>query len=176
MANTRSAGQNMRIIHRYLGFFLAGIMAVYALSGIVLILRDTDFLKQHFENVMNYSFTAQIEQEFDEISEGKRVWHKMIDGFYKPFHVDIEHTLENAERASGERELGYDPESNKKIIARMGRFGPMVQIGDSADEEEKPRFAKLKAGQSIETITLEESLELFKLPKTVGEYNNQESS
>ena len=136
----------------------------------------TDFLKQHFENVMNYSFTAQIEQEFDEISEGKRVWHKMIDGFYKPFHVDIEHTLENAERASGERELGYDPESNKKIIARMGRFGPMVQIGDSADEEEKPRFAKLKAGQSIETITLEESLELFKLPKTVGEYNNQELS
>ena len=136
----------------------------------------TDFLKQHFENVMNYSFTAQIEQEFDEISEGKRVWHKMIDAFYKPFHVDIEHTLENAERASGERELGFDPETNKKIIARMGRFGPMVQIGDSGDEEDKPRFAKLKAGQSIETITLQESLELFKLPKTIGEYNNQELS
>ena len=136
----------------------------------------TDFLKQHFENVMNYSFTAQIEQEFDEISEGKRVWHKMIDGFYKPFHEDIEHTLENAERASGERELGFDPETNKKIIARMGRFGPMVQIGDSGNEEEKPRFAKLKSGQSIETITLDESLELFKLPKTIGEYNNKELS
>ena len=136
----------------------------------------TDFLKQHFENVMNYSFTAQIEQEFDEISEGKRVWHKMIDNFYKPFHEDIEHTLENAERASGERELGLDPETQKKIIARMGRFGPMVQMGDSGDEEEKPRFAKLKSGQSIETITLDEALELFKLPKTIGEYNGQELS
>ncbi|MBS4042195.1 MAG: type I DNA topoisomerase [Chitinophagaceae bacterium] len=134
----------------------------------------TDFLKQHFENVMNYSFTAQIEQEFDEISEGKRVWHKMIDSFYKPFHEDIEHTLENAERASGERELGLDPETQKKIIARMGRFGPMVQMGDTGDEEEKPRFAKLKSGQSIETITLDEALELFKLPKTIGEYNGQE--
>lgn len=136
----------------------------------------TDFLKQHFENVMNYSFTAQIEQEFDEISEGKRVWHKMIDSFYKPFHEDIEHTLENAERASGERELGLDPETQKKIIARMGRFGPMVQMGDTGDEEEKPRFAKLKSGQSIETITLDEALELFKLPKTIGEYNGQELS
>ena len=136
----------------------------------------TDFLNQHFENVMNYSFTAQIEQEFDEISEGKMVWHKMIDGFYKPFHEGIEHTLETAERASGERELGFDPETNKKIIARIGRFGPMVQIGDSGEEEEKPRYAKLKVGQSIETITLEESLELFKLPKSIGEYNGQELS
>ena len=135
----------------------------------------TDFLIQHFENVMNYSFTAQIEEEFDEISEGKRVWNKMIDGFYKPFHKTIEHTLETADRASGERELGIEAETNKKIIARMGRFGPMVQIGDSTDEE-KPRFAKLKSGQSIETISLEEALELFKLPKTIGEYNGEELS
>ncbi len=135
----------------------------------------TDFLVQHFDTVMNYKFTAQIEAEFDEISEGKREWHQMIDEFYKPFHINIEHTLENAERASGERELGIDAESGKKIIARMGRFGPMVQIGDSQDEE-KPRFSKLKSNQSIETITLEEALELFKLPKIIGEFNNQELS
>jgi DNA topoisomerase I len=136
----------------------------------------TDFLKQHFEKVMDYGFTAKIENEFDEVSEGKLIWHKMIDGFYKPFHTTIEHTLENANRASGERELGNDPATGKKIIARMGRFGPMVQIGDTANEEEKPRFAKLKAGQSIETITLAEALELFSLPKTIGVHNGEEVS
>jgi DNA topoisomerase-1 len=136
----------------------------------------TDFLKQHFEKVMDYGFTAKIENEFDEVSEGKLIWHKMIDSFYKPFHTTIEHTLENANRASGERELGLDPSTNKKIIARMGRFGPMVQIGDTSNEEEKPRFAKLKAGQSIETITLAEALELFSLPKTIGVHNGEEVS
>lgn len=133
----------------------------------------TDFLKQHFENVMNYSFTANIENEFDGIAEGRLEWSSMIDGFYKPFHQTIEHTMGTAERASGERELGIDEPTGKKIIARMGKFGPMVQIGDNSGEE-KPRYAKLKSGQSIETISLHEAQELFKLPKTIGEYNGQE--
>ena len=135
----------------------------------------TDFLKQYFEKVMDYNFTAHIEAEFDDIADGKIKWNSMIDEFYRPFHETIEHTLENADRAKGERELGYDPENGKKILARMGRYGPMVQIGD-ASEEEKPRFAKLKSTQSIETITLEEALDLFKLPRTIGEYQGQEVS
>ena len=136
----------------------------------------TDFLKQHFEKVMDFGFTAKIEQEFDEIAEGKKTWSTMIDNFYKPFHENIEHTLENAERAKGERELGMDEASGKKVIARMGRYGPMVQIGDTANEEEKPRFAKLKSTQSIETITMEEAMELFSLPRTIGEHEGQEMS
>jgi DNA topoisomerase-1 len=127
----------------------------------------TDFLKLHFKKVMDYGFTAHIEEEFDEIAGGKMRWNNMIDDFYKPFHTDIEHTLEKAERAKGERELGIDPETGKKVIARMGRYGPMVQIGN-AEEEEKPRFAKLKANQSIETITIDEAMELFKLPRYLG--------
>ena len=133
----------------------------------------TDFLKQYFDKVMDYGFTAKIEREFDEIAEGKTKWSNMIDGFYKPFHVNIEHTLENAERAKGERELGIDEATGKKIIARMGRYGAMVQIGD-ANDEEKPRFAKLKSTQSIETITLEEAHELFALPKVIGELDGEE--
>ncbi|OIR13299.1 DNA topoisomerase 1 [mine drainage metagenome] len=136
----------------------------------------TDFLKQHFDKVMDYGFTAFIEQEFDEIALGKMQWNKMIDDFYKPFHVGIEHTLENAERAKGERELGIDAASGKKVIARMGRYGAMVQIGDSNNEEEKPRFAKLKSTQSIETITFDEAMKLFDLPRTLGEYEGLELS
>jgi DNA topoisomerase-1 len=136
----------------------------------------TDFLKQYFTKVMDFGFTAKIEQEFDEIAEGKITWSKMIDGFYKPFHETIEHTLENAERAKGERELGMDEATGKKVIARMGRYGPMVQIGDTANEEEKPRFAKLKPSQSIETITMEEAMQLFSLPRTLGEYEGMELS
>ncbi len=134
----------------------------------------TDFLKQHFEKVMDFGFTARIEEEFDEIAEGKMKWSQMIDGFYKPFHETIEHTLENAERAKGERELGMDEASGKKVIARMGRYGPMVQIGDTSNEEEKPRFAKLKPSQSIETISFEEAMQLFTLPRVLGEYEGQE--
>ncbi len=134
----------------------------------------TDFLKQYFTKVMDFGFTAKIEQEFDEIAEGKIKWSSMIDGFYKPFHDTIEHTLENAERAKGERELGIDGVTGKKVIARMGRYGPMVQIGDTADETEKPRFAKLNQSQSIETITMEEAMQLFSLPRTLGEYEGQE--
>ncbi len=136
----------------------------------------TDFLKQHFNKVMDFGFTAKIEQEFDEIADGKLKWSNMIDGFYKPFHETIEHTLETAERAKGERELGIDATTGKRVIARMGRYGPMVQIGDTADEQEKPKFAKLKQSQSIETITMEEAMQLFSLPKTIGEYEGMELS
>jgi len=135
----------------------------------------TDFLKLHFSKVMDFNFTAKIEGEFDEIAAGKLLWSDMLASFYEPFHTTIEHTLENAERAKGERELGFDPVSGKKLIARMGRYGPMVQIGHQ-DEEEKPRFAKLKASQSIETISFEEAMELFKLPRMLGQFEDEEVS
>ena len=135
----------------------------------------TDFLKLHFEKVMDFGFTAKIEGEFDEIADGKLKWSKMLENFYQPFHETIEHTLETAERAKGERELGFDPISGKKVIARMGRYGPMVQIGHQ-DEEEKPKFAKLKASQSIETISYDEAMELFKLPRTLGLFEEEEVS
>jgi DNA topoisomerase-1 len=135
----------------------------------------TDFLKLHFEKVMDFGFTAKIEGEFDEIADGKLKWSKMLENFYQPFHETIEHTLETAERAKGERELGFDPITGKKVIARMGRYGPMVQIGHQ-DEEEKPKFAKLKASQSIETISYDEAMELFKLPRTLGLFEEEEVS
>jgi len=133
----------------------------------------TDFLKEYFSDVMDYGFTAKIEGEFDEIAEGKKQWTKIIDGFYKPFKQDVENTLENAERIKGERELGIDEASGKRIVARMGRYGPMVQIGDVNDEE-KPRFAKLKSTQSIETINLAEAMELFRLPRNIGQFENED--
>ena len=135
----------------------------------------TDFLKLHFEKVMDFNFTAKIEGEFDEIAAGKLKWSDMLASFYEPFHVTIEHTLETAERAKGERELGFDAVTGKKVIARMGRYGPMVQIGHQ-DEEEKPRFAKLKASQSIETISFDEAMELFKLPRMLGQFEEEEVS
>jgi len=127
----------------------------------------TDFLSEHFDRIMDYSFTAKIEQEFDEIAQGREKWNKMIETFYQPFHQSVEHTMEHAGRAKGERELGPDPATGKPVFARLGRFGPMVQIGTTEDEE-KPRFAKLRTNQSIETITLDEAMELFKLPRTLG--------
>ncbi|HTE26108.1 type I DNA topoisomerase [Flavitalea sp.] len=133
----------------------------------------TDFLKQYFDDIMDYSFTARIEQEFDEVANGKLKWNKMIDDFYLPFKKDVENTIENAERIKGERELGIEPVSGKKVLARMGRYGPMVQIGDVADEE-KPKFAKLKNTQSIETISYDEAMELFKLPRTIGQFEEQD--
>jgi DNA topoisomerase-1 len=135
----------------------------------------TDFLNQYFDDIMDYGFTAKIENEFDAIANGKEQWTKMVDGFYKPFKEDIEHTLEKAERIKGERELGVDAQTGKKVVARMGRFGPMIQIGEVSDEE-KPRFAKLKSTQSIETISFDEAMELFKLPFALGEYNGKEIS
>ncbi|MEZ5046336.1 MAG: type I DNA topoisomerase [Chitinophagaceae bacterium] len=132
----------------------------------------TDFLKQHFEQVMDYQFTAKIENEFDEIADGKKEWSSMLENFYSPFHQLVETTLETADRASGERILGEEEGTGKPVIARIGRFGPMVQIGKT-DDEEKPRFARLRQNQSIETITLSEALDLFKLPITLGDFENQ---
>ena len=133
----------------------------------------TDFLSEHFKRVMDYNFTARIEEEFDEIARGKQEWSKMLGDFYTPFHEQVEQTMEHAGRAAGERALGDDPETGKPVIARLGRFGPMVQIGKTEDEE-KPRFATLKAGQSIETISLEEALELFRLPLSLGNWEDKE--
>ena len=134
----------------------------------------TDFLVEHFSQIMEYNFTAKVEQQFDEIAKGLVDWTKMIGDFYTPFHDRVEDTLENSERASGERELGIDPESGRKMITRIGRFGPMVQIGNEEADGEKAKFASLKNGQSINSITLEEALELFKFPKTVGEFEGHE--
>ncbi|RYG34961.1 MAG: DNA topoisomerase I, partial [Chitinophagaceae bacterium] len=134
----------------------------------------TDFLSLHFKDVMDYSFTAKIEKEFDEIAGGKIKWSNMVGEFYHPFHTGVEHTLETAERAVGERTLGV-AENGKPVTARMGRYGPMVQIGAQNDEE-KPKFAKLKASQSIETISFDEAMDLFKLPLQLGEFEGQEVS
>lgn len=132
-----------------------------------------DFLLEHFDKVMDYNFTAKIEEEFDEIAEGQVEWNKMIDDFYVPFHKTVEDTSENAERASGERELGVDPDSGRPVLVRIGRYGPMAQIG-KAEDEEKPKFAKLRANQQIETITLEEALKLFDFPRMLGEFEGEE--
>jgi DNA topoisomerase-1 len=133
----------------------------------------TDFLKQYFDDIMDYNFTARIEEEFDEVARGKLIWSKMIDDFYNPFKKDVDNTIENAERIKGERELGIDAASGKKVVARMGRYGPMVQIGDVNDEE-KPRFAKLKNTQSIETISYDEAMELFRLPRILGSFEDSD--
>ncbi len=135
----------------------------------------TDFLVANFKDILDYNFTADIEEQFDKVAEGKKVWNKMIGDFYKPFHKAVENTTENAERVSGERLLGTDPASGEPLIVRMGKFGPMAQIG-KADEEtgKKARFAKLRATQSIETITFEEAIELFKLPRTLGQLEGKD--
>ncbi len=128
----------------------------------------TDFLTTNFEEVLNYNFTATVEKEFDEIAEGNLDWTKMIKHFYEPFHKTVEKTVEHSERATGERELGNDPQSGNKVIVRIGRFGPIVQMSNG--EEEKPKFASLRPNQRLESITLEEALDLFKLPRNVGKY------
>ncbi|HIX54047.1 MAG TPA: type I DNA topoisomerase [Candidatus Sphingobacterium stercoripullorum] len=132
-----------------------------------------DFLVEHFQGVIDYHFTASVEKEFDEIAHGQKDWTEMLRNFYKPFHSEVEDTLKNADRASSERILGEDPKSGKQILVRVGKYGPLVQMG-SSDDEEKPRYASLRKGQMIETISLEEALELFKLPKKVGEYEDKE--
>ena len=128
-----------------------------------------DFLDENFTNIMNYNFTADVEKEFDVIAEGKLDWTKAIDEFYKEFHPTVEKSMERSEKKVGERILGTDPKSGRQVSVKIGRFGPMVQIG-TAEEEEKPQFASLLKGQSINSISLEEALELFKLPREVGEY------
>lgn len=133
-----------------------------------------DFLTEHFEKIMDYNFTASVEKQFDDIAKGMIEWTEMIKSFYSPFHSNVEKTLNEAERASGERVLGVDPKSNKDVIARIGRFGPMIQIGRAEEgSDEKPQFASLRKNQSISTISLEDALELFKLPRTLGEYEDK---
>lgn len=135
-----------------------------------------DFLLQFFPEIMDYNFTAEIEKRFDEVAEGKTEWTKLMQNFYQEFSPLVEKTLNvKSEHKVGERELGKDPQSGKPVFVKIGRFGPVVQIG-SADDKEKPRFAQMKQGQSMETITLEEALDLFKLPRTLGEFEGTEVS
>ncbi|MCC5931242.1 MAG: type I DNA topoisomerase [Cyclobacteriaceae bacterium] len=134
-----------------------------------------DFLVDRFPNVIDYGFTANVEKEFDEIANGKVEWNKMIHDFYGAFHSKVQDTeTMNRSEVGTSRELGVDPVSGKKVIARLGRFGPIVQIGENGDENEKPQFASLKKDQLIESISLEEALELFKLPRKLGQYESKE--
>ncbi len=134
-----------------------------------------DFLVEHFPNIVDYNFTAIVEKEFDEIAEGKAVWTKMIDRFYKPFRSDIEKTLKESDYSKGERELGVDPKTGKKVYVRIGRFGPIAQIGENdPNGNEKPQYASLLKGQLIESITLDEALSLFNLPRIVGQFEGKD--
>ncbi len=136
-----------------------------------------DFLVEHFKGIVDFNFTASVEKEFDEIAHGLKEWTQMLQSFYKPFHLEVEDTMKNAERANGERELGIHPENGKKVTVRIGKYGPFVQIGETlaeGEEGEKPIYASLRAGQMIESINLDEALELFKLPKVVGEFEGLE--
>lgn len=132
-----------------------------------------DFLLEHFPKIMDYQFTAQVEEEFDTIAQGKREWTKMLKDFYDPFHALVEQTSESADRASGERILWKDPKTGKQVLARIWRYGPLVQIGDG-EWDEKPKFAPLKGEKTIETITLEEALKMFNLPRTIGQYEGKD--
>lgn len=132
-----------------------------------------DFLVSNFTTILDYNFTAKVEENFDEIADGEEDWQQMMQEFYKDFHPQVLHVEENAERASGERVLGTDPKSGRQVAARLGRFGPMVQIG-TVDEEEKPLFASLLPEQSISTITFDEAMELFQLPRKLGSYEGEE--
>lgn len=133
----------------------------------------TDFLTEYFPEILNYNFTADVEKEFDDIAEGKIKWTGSIDKFYKKFHPVVEDTLKNSERQVGERILGSDPTTGRQLSVKIGKYGPIAQIGTS-EEEEKPVFASLRRDQSIESITLEDALELFKLPRKLGEYEEKE--
>ena len=132
----------------------------------------TDFLSEHFTNIMDYNFTAEAEEALDDIAEGSVEWQKMIGEFYHPFHETVESTLKNSERNSGQRILGTDPVSGETVSVRIGRFGPMAQIG----EGEHVRYAGLLKGQLMETITLEEALGLFKFPRKIGQYEDKDVS
>ncbi len=136
----------------------------------------SDFLSEHFNEIMNYSFTANIEDKLDDIANGDVDWLEMIKTFYKPFHETVELTIKDAARAKGRRDLGIDPKSGHTVLAQMSRYGPVVQIGtvEEVGEDAKPRFASLKIGQSLETITYEDAMELFKLPINLGSYESHD--
>ena len=132
-----------------------------------------DFLMKNFPTIMDYNFTAKVEQEFDQIAEGKKQWNKMIKSFYKDFEPTVEDTLNaRSEHKAGERQLGVDPKTKRPVFVKIGRFGPVVQIG-AADDNDKPLFAHLPKELSIETVTLDQVLELFKLPRMLGEYEGE---
>jgi DNA topoisomerase-1 len=133
-----------------------------------------DFLMNYFPDILDFQFTAKVEEELDEVAEGKIDWHKMLAEFYFPFHKQVEHTLEKSERVSGERILGKDPSTGKQVSVRMARFGPVAVISDPDDEESKPKFAGLRSTQKLENITLEEALELFKMPRDLGKYGDND--
>ncbi len=132
-----------------------------------------DFLVDHFANILDYNFTARVEEEFDEIAEGEEDWQKVLKNFYNDFHPTVLDVEENADRASGERILGKDPKSGRQVSVRLGRFGPMVQMG-TVDDEEKPKFASLLPDQSLATISYDEAMELFKLPRKLGVFEGEE--
>lgn len=133
-----------------------------------------DFLVANFKEVLDFNFTATVEQEFDEIANGKMEWHEMLHDFYKPFHKTVLNTEKHSERASGERELGIDPKTGKKVIVRLGRYGPLVQIGGGLDSDDEPKFASMRPGQRLETITFEEAMDLFKLPRNLGQFEDKD--
>ncbi len=136
-----------------------------------------DFLTDNFTDILDYNFTASVEKEFDDIAEGKEEWTSMLDKFYKSFHPVVEETIEKKEKTKGERLLGTDPETGKPVFVRLGKFGPIAQIGEARPEDEnaeKPKFASLLSGQLLETITLEEALALFALPRNLGEYEGKD--
>jgi len=136
-----------------------------------------DFLVEHFKGIVDFNFTAKVEKQFDEIAQGLQEWTKMLHSFYTPFHSEVENTLENADRANGERLLGIDPTTGKNVYAKVGRYGPLVQIGElSDDEDDKPRYASLGKSQSVGTVSLEEALEQFKLPFQLEDYEGKEVS
>ncbi|MEK7741856.1 MAG: type I DNA topoisomerase, partial [Nitrospirota bacterium] len=132
-----------------------------------------DFLMDNFKDIMDFNFTAKVEEEFDEIAGGKLVWTKMLAEFYKPFHKTVADTAETSARQSGERVLGKDPVTGKQVIVRLGKFGPIVQIGHQ-DDKEKPRYASLRKDQRMDTITFEQAMELFKLPRNLGTHESDE--
>ena len=132
-----------------------------------------NFLMEHFTDIMDYNFTATVEKDFDEIAAGKKEWRKVIDRFYVPFHKNIRQTQQTSQRTTGSRLLGVDPESGKNVYAKIGRYGTLVQIGET-NSDEKPKFASMKKGQSIETITLEEALGLFALPRSLGQFEDKD--
>ena len=133
----------------------------------------TDFLVNHFESILDYNFTAKVEASFDAIADGKENWTKMMKTFYQNFHPKVEDVAANAGRESGERILGTDPKTGRQVSVRLGKFGPMVQIG-TVDDEEKPSFASLSPEQQLSNITYDEAMDLFQLPKTIGVYKNED--
>ena len=167
---TLKGNQIKKQVHTEKGFAEKGKLFPTDIGCVV-----NNFLMEHFNNIMDYNFTATVEKDFDDIADGKKEWRKVIDKFYVPFHKNIRQTQQTSQRTTGSRLLGTDPKSGKNVYAKIGRFGTLVQIGET-NSDEKPLFASMKKGQSIETITLEEALGLFALPRNLGQYEEKEVS